>query len=475
MQLTATSPIAAILCLAILWLGPARGLILTFAALPFGSAAAVNLSGLGSIFIAEIAMLTLGLSLVLKGVGGRDVLVALHPRYAGFPLLLLMLTTGIGAIFLPRVNAGITEVYTLVRQADGATLALRALQPSGSNIGQFFRFLLAGCACAVVILTAMRFATAARIKQAVLTATLVHIGLSVVDLIGPLFGMNLLAPFRNAYVAILDDQLLLGVRRLIAGFPEPSAFGIYTIGLFGFWLRLWFGAPRSVLASALVILLAALLVRSTSTAAYFGLLFYTVLFFLWQARAVAKDSNAVIVYAVLTFLMPLMIGAVVVVYQLVPVLSDFANTVVFEKLNSTSGSERMSWNRQALENFLETYGTGAGIGSLRASGWAFAVLGSIGVLGAVFYVWFLATTLRVRFIASRESTCTGEVAAALQAGCFAILLLSLSILPQPNLGLAFFLMAGAVTGLKLRQRQETRRLRPLWGPAKAVIFGTVRG
>lgn len=474
MQLTATSPIACILCLAILILGPARGLILTFAVLPFGSAAAINLSGLGSIFIAEMAMLALGLSLVLKGIGGRDVLAALHPRCAGFPLLLLMTITGIGAMFLPRVNAEMTEVYTLVRQADGATLALRPLQPSGSNIGQYFRFLLAGCACAVAVSTAMRFATAALVNQAVLTATIVHITLSLIDLMGPLVGINMLAPFRNAYVAILDEQVLLGVRRLIAGFPEPSAFGIYTIGLFGFWLRLWFSAPRSLLASVLVILLAALLVRSTSTAAYFGLLFYTVLFFLWQARAVAKDSNAVIVYAVLTFLMPLLTGALVVVYQLVPVLSDFANTVVFEKLGSTSGSQRMSWNLQALRNFSDTYGTGAGIGSLRASGWAFAVLGSIGIVGATFYVWFLATTLLARFIPSSKRRGTAEVAAALQSGCAAVLLLSLTILPQPNLGLAFFLMAGAVTGLKLRQRHETRMFSPLWGPAKAVTFGTVR-
>lgn len=469
MQLTATTPLAMALCLAILCLGPGRGLVLACAALPFGSAAAVNLSGLGSVFIAELAILTLGLSALLKGAKGKDVLAIMHPRSAGLPLMFLIISTGIGALFLPRINAGLTEVYTLVRQADGATLALRPLWPAGTNIGQYFRFLLAGLAFGILAVTMMRFGSGQAARQAVLAASIVHLVLSALDLVAPLIGVNLVGIFRNAYVAILDDQVLLGVRRLIGGFPEPSAFGIYTIGLYGFWLRIWFGAPRSPLAFVMVVILIALLIRSTSSAAYFGLAVYTLIFLLWQLRSVARSSRAVVLYVALTFLVPLLMGGCVLAYQFVPALSDFANTIIFDKMTSASGSERMEWNLQALQNFAETYGMGAGIGSVRASGWAFAVLGSLGILGAVLYIWFLGMVFfaRIKTVAGRE------VLSALQSGCAAILLLSLTILPQPNLGLAFFLMAGMVTGLHLRHVAQSDQHRPLWS-SQEVLFCTSR-
>ncbi len=474
MQITATTPIACMLCLAILYLGPARSMILVFASLPFGSAAAVNLSGLGSIFMAELAMLTLGLSLLFKRGIDQSLFVVLHPRSPGFPLLLLMITTCIGAVFMPRVFAGQTDVFTLVRQADGATLALRPLQPTGSNLGQFFRFALAGLACVVGMITFMRFATAETVKTAILAASLVHISLSIADLIGPLIGFDLMAPFRNAYVHILDEQVMLGVRRLIGGFPEPSGFGVYTIGLYGFWLRLWFGAPRSKLASFMAIIMALLLVRSTSSAAIIGLSTFTLFLLLWEVRKIARNGPAVIIYAVLTFLIPVLIGVCVVAFQVVPVLSEFASIAIFDKMDSNSGVERMSWNLQAVQTLADTYGIGAGIGSVRASGWAFAVLGSIGFCGTLLYSWFIAATLFVRVQPRSNNDPKPEMTSALQSSCAAIFLLSLTVLPQPNLGLPFFLMAGMVAGLSMAQRADGRQVRPFWEPSTSAKFQTMR-
>lgn len=462
MHLTATTPFALVLCITILWLGPARGLSAMFATLPFGSAAAVNISGLGSVFLAEVAMVALGLSVLLSGAKGRDIVALLHPRGAGLPLLLLMIATGIGALFLPRINANLTEVFTLVRQADGATISLGPLHPTGSNTGQFFRFALAGLAFAVVALTMMRFATARAIRNAVIWASFVHIGLAILDLSGPLVGLNILSYVRNAYVAILDDQVLLGVRRLIGGFSEPSAFGIYTIGLFGFWLRIWFDAPRSLLASFMLLVLVGLLVRSTSTAAYFGLALYTLVFFAWQLRTTAKDTGAAALYVVLSLFIPLVVGGLVLSFQLVPAVADFLDTIVLQKMQSTSGNERLAWNLQALQNFADTYGLGVGIGSLRASGWPFAVLGSLGLVGTIVYLWFLLVLFRARFNSSVRHQADGQVLAAIQSGCLAVFLLSFSILPQPNLGFAFFAMAGLAAGIHLRDLNERWRTQQAW-------------
>jgi hypothetical protein len=444
MHFTATTPLACVLCLAILYLGPARGMVALFATLPLGSAAAVNLSGLGSVFVSELALLALFASVFVNGANSRDVFRVLHPHSAGLPLLCLVCVAGLGAVFLPRVNAGLTEVFMLIRQGEGATLAVRPLHATGSNIGQFLRFLLAAFGFLAAALVMMRFAAPGRIMQAFVVASGVHIALALLDLTGPLTGLNPLEHLRNAYVEILDHQTLNGLRRLIGGFPEPSAFAIYTIGLYGFWLRVWFGTPRSFLAFAMVLGMMALLIRSTSTAAYFGLCLYTMLFMLWQARMVLRGGQRAVLCIALTAVLPLVICGAVVTYFMVPALGDFLDTIIFDKMQSASGNERWSWNMQALRNFTQTYGMGAGIGSLRASGWPFALLGSVGALGAMLYAWFLGATLRA-------SHTDGDTVAAVQSACLAVLLLSFTILPQPNLGMVFFVMAGVVAGVRLRR------------------------
>ncbi|MEM6938793.1 MAG: hypothetical protein AAF509_01545 [Pseudomonadota bacterium] len=363
------------------------------------------------------------------------------------------------AAFLPRVFAGATEVFTLVRQADGATLALRPLSASGSNLGQLIRFCLAGLAFFVALWAiAVSGRHADHVRHGMIAATLLHIALSIVDLATPYLNASLLSPIRNAYVAVLDDQLLLGVRRLIAGFPEPSAFAIFTIALYGFWLRFWFTAPRPLLPGLLVLLLAALLIRSTSSAAYIGIALYTALFFLWQFRAVFWRRGAMLFYLAALFCLPALSGAVALIYAFVPSVSALFDVIILEKLSSASGTQRMSWNLQALQNFEDTFGFGAGIGSLRASGWPFAVLGSMGLFGLALYLWFCRDVLMRSPENLGIAQNTWETASALKSSCAALLLLSCTILPQPNLGLTFFLIAGSAVGLLTVVQRPKNRL-----------------
>ncbi len=452
MHLTPTTPLALLLCLAIVVVGPKRGLVLTFATLPFGSAAAINLAGLGSVFVAEVGMASLCISAVLRGVWGTDILRVLKPSGAGFPLFLLFLFAIVGSYFLPQFFAGQTEVFTLVRQSDGASLALRYLYPGGSNLGQLVRFGIAAGGFYAVALVVMRFATARDVLLAFTGATAVHLALAFLDLMSAWAGVSLLEPLRNAYVEVLDDQVLLGVRRLIAGFPEPSAFAIFTIGLYGFWLHQWFVEPQSKVRFAIVLVLAALLIRSTSTAAYLGLTLFTALFFLWQLRSVFQQKAALVFYSIFICLLPVIAGTAILFFQKYPALYEFAQTIVFDKLSSRSGIERMAWNSQALRNFVDTYGMGVGIGSLRTSGWGFAVLGSFGVIGTLLYLWFLARVFRPIPLARRSSSSDWDLISGLTCACAAVFILSLTILPQPNLGLAFFLFAGTASGLVTRQR-----------------------
>lgn len=61
---------------------------------------------------------------------------------------------------------------------------------------------------------------------------------------------------------------------------------------------------------------------------------------------------------------------------------------VFNKLDSGAGVERSSWNRQAWQNFVDTYGIGVGLGSARASSLLFVLISNLGLLGTPFFFAF---------------------------------------------------------------------------------------
>ncbi|MGH7093696.1 MAG: hypothetical protein ACREFB_09210, partial [Stellaceae bacterium] len=123
------------------------------------------------------------------------------------------------------------------------------------------------------------------------------------------------------------------------------------------------------------------------------------------------------------------------------VLSNMVDQTVIDKLASRSGVEREMWNAQALVNFADTHGFGAGDGSVRASSFPIAVLGNIGVIGAVTYALFLFRLLcgrRDRWTAPFPATCQS----AARWACFAQLVGASVAGSFIDLGLPFFIFAG---------------------------------
>jgi len=70
-------------------------------------------------------------------------------------------------------------------------------------------------------------------------------------------------------------------------------------------------------------------------------------------------------------------------------MSDLLDRLVFSKGNSLSGMERSAWAQAGLETFYRTWGFGAGAGSLRASGLAPVLLGSVGLPGTLAFLGFM--------------------------------------------------------------------------------------
>jgi hypothetical protein len=154
----------------------------------------------------------------------------------------------------------------------------------------------------------------------------------------------------------------------------------------------------------------------------------------------------------------LLIAVLIAVILLNPTTAEtvrsFLNILLFDKSSSDSAIDRGRWNQAAVEAFLATYGFGAGIGSVRASSFALAVLANLGGVGIVAYGAFLLLTLFRRAPRPLDWFIV-EVRAAARTACVALLIAATISGALIDLGLPFFILAGlacAANDLAFKQR-----------------------
>jgi hypothetical protein len=136
---------------------------------------------------------------------------------------------------------------------------------------------------------------------------------------------------------------------------------------------------------------------------------------------------------------------------------------LLNKLSSDSAVQRGEWTRQAFANFIGTDGLGGGIGSVRASSFEVAVLGDIGVFGALTYGIFL-----LRVFLKPEARWTEPFPAAVQGAartaCLAQLISDSVAGSFLDLGLSFFIFAALACAGPITQ-PAGRPLRSVPAPA----------
>jgi hypothetical protein len=122
-------------------------------------------------------------------------------------------------------------------------------------------------------------------------------------------------------------------------------------------------------------------------------------------------------------------------------IQNLLDTIVFNKMASESGVERSAWTRQALQNFFDTWGFGAGNGSLRASSLLAAIVATLGVFGAFTYSAFFVCV----FLNNRKSSSLDDyehaVTDAAKFSCLAWVIASSIAGAFIDLGLHFFVFA----------------------------------
>jgi hypothetical protein len=373
----------------------------------------------------------------------RGVVACMRFPKPGFWLTLTGLCAIVSAYYLPRLFSGLTDVFGLRTDSSGYVV-LTPLAPSSGNLTQPVYF-IGDVICFLAMSAYARSGSGKRVvAQAILFCAVANLAFAALDLATSATNTTeLFSPIRNATYRLLDDADSIGMKRIVGSFSEASAFGFATLGFFAFATQLWLEGVYRRIALPIAMLSLVALTLSTSTTAYVGLAIFLLLTLTRciSRAAVARATPQAVAFILVTPLTGLMLAAVILFNDHLSAYAQQAmDTVLFDKMSSSSGIERSAWNAQALQNFFDTYGLGAGVGSLRASSLVLAVLGSMGIPGAVLYGAFLGSVFW-RTGRTDQPSLSAAFQSAARSACLALLIAAALTSALIDLGLPFFLLA----------------------------------
>ena len=427
-----------------------------------GAAAALILDSLGGTTI-QPAHLLLGF-LAFKLLAHREnragALKAVAFGSPGFWFLVTTVYATMTAYVMPRLFQGQTLAFAV--RAQGPENYALPLAPTTSNLTQSV-YLIGDCVC-FLVLVGFGGSEAGRkcLGRAALACVILNLVFAVLDLTTYLTGTTEVMSFiRNSTYSLLSDTEIAGFKRIVGSFVEASSFGYWTLGYCAFATSLWLNgvAPRLTLSLSMLSLVA--LLFSTSTTAYVGLsvyLFAQLVLIGYNAMVRPVRPQMILFAVALPFAISLLVILICLNDASYAYFADLLNTLVFNKLSTSSGIERSSWNSQAIQNFLDTYGFGAGNGSVRASSFPVAVIASLGILGGIAYAMFLLT---IYFRTARAAPPDiSALQAAAKSACFAWLIAASTSGSFIDLGLPFFSFA-ALACVELPASRTSASMREL--------------
>ncbi|MEM5369548.1 hypothetical protein V4C53_26440 [Paraburkholderia azotifigens] len=395
-------------------------------------------------------------------VGGKGIGDALSMEKPGFWLLCTCVWGVAGAIMLPRLLQGATLVFPVDRSLTGAAM-LQPLGPVSGNLSQAI-YLIGDLLVYACMSAFLKYRGAYRaLANGIFLLTILDVSAGVIDFVTHAAGLDVMSVVKTAQYADLSGEELGGLVRITGTFAETSAFSSFTLPLFVFCLNLWLLGYRPKLAGALAIATGTLLLMSTSGTAYVGLAAYMcVQVFSRPGRVVAGAVERQQRMWIITACAGVLGTLYVILFMpgVAKALTDFVDTTVMSKAGSSSGIERMSWNTQGMTNFLETYGVGVGLGSIRASSFVVVVVANLGAVGVVCYGMFLGKALLTPVSAHYPLT-ERAVCHAARHGMLATLIVASLAAGVFELGSTFYLFAAAASALSQRAPRRVPR-RPEW-------------
>jgi hypothetical protein len=358
------------------------------------------------------------------------------------------------AVMLPRIFAGQIDVITMRLESAGTA----GLAPSVSNLIQTAYFLLTTFTVANIYFAA---STPDR-RKALLdgfgwgAAAVIVTGLA--DMVCSKVGLSgLLDPFRNATYALMTDNDVADMRRVVGLTSEASAFAALCVG---FLAPLAItpndraSAPWGPWRAPLALGLLLMTYLSTSSGGYVALASVALMVAAGLAMGMAEGRRPAWQGAYwIMILCVAALGALVFSPHLVDTVQHMLDVVVFQKQHTSSYVERSMWNTMAFDAFLKSDGLGAGIGCCRASSWVFALLGNIGAPGAALMLAFVVQVFLMRAAEPSDRGLLRITKLAIVPTLFVIALTS----PSVHFGLGAAWLFGLALALARPARLARRR------------------
>lgn len=432
----------------------------------FGAAAALFLGSGGQVQPAHLFLAFAVPTVLSRRNALRAALNSMTFPAAGFWLLCVALLGVVGAFLLPRLFAGATQVFTVEDTDAGLTFLLNPLMPVGTNMTQAV-YLLADLACFVTVVGFCGLdGGRAALGRALVGYAALNVAFALLDLATFYTGTGAaFDPVRNAGYMMHSDEVASGLKRIVGTFPETSSFSSATLGMLAYTGTLWLRRRWAPQAGALAAASAALLALSTSSTAIVGGALVAALLYVSALRRLGRGRGG---RAARLFVLgaPLLAGAAACSILLDggvrAALDDYLGTLVYSKAASQSGLERASWNAAAFQNWIDTYGLGAGLGSVHASSFPLAVGANLGVPGCALFAGFFWQMFAAP---PGPPSLDADLRAAARAGAFALLVAATISGGLVDLGLEFFLLAGLAcsVGERAPERAVARAGRPTLG------------
>ncbi len=372
----------------------------------------------------------------------------------GFWLLLTVIYSTVAAYVMPRVFAGETMIFAVRAQSSFSI----PLSPAMSNLTQSVYF-IGDLVCFIVIFGYASTQSGHRVlgKAAIACAT-INLIFAALDIATYVTNTaDLFAPIRNANYSMLNDSEMAGFKRIVGSFTEASAFGAMTLGYFGFTGKLWLLGAYPRVSGPLALLSLTALVFSTSTTAYVGisaLLAFGYVETLIHALYRPATRSTMIFLLGAPFLASLLVISILLSDTYSFYIKSLLDTMVLNKMSTDSGVERSSWNRQAMQNFIDSYGFGVGNGSVRASSILFGVPASLGVLGTSLFLLFLAGVFLGKPKGQQFDRLDDAFRQAAKYACLGWFVSGATSGAVIDLGLPFFAMAALACAKPARGRAE---------------------
>lgn len=348
---------------------------------------------------------------ILFAAGGRA--IGLAPAYCLAPIAVILLIKDRSPITPEAKRAGVpTEIWLLfyfsVLVAGGALLLPRVFQgyvnvlPSRGGLDSGFSVPLKPSATNAIQAVYMAFnllmilmpwvfakrghAVDKAILKGLTIGAVISGLLGFYQIIGFQFGLPWPSSVVNSNLGVmqLDEQTLIGIRRMSSTFLEPSMLSLHFLAAFGLLML----GQKKVGAGIFCL---AVLMLSTSTTAYVGL---ALLLFVWFCTNLRHLDMKM-----LRLIFPVVLGVLAAfAADYFFTNGEYTQRLLIRKFEAGSGAVRLNADALAWASLRDSYGMGVGIGSLRASSLVATLTASVGIPSTLIFIAFISCVLYRTFL-----------------------------------------------------------------------------